>query len=305
MHDRGYAAVLNRLKKEWPYLLMLTPGVILTLIFSYGPIYGIKMAFQDFNPGLGFDGSPWVGLANFRLIFQQAQFINTIYNTFFISLMKIVFGTLASVIFALQLNEIRQNGPKRVFQTIVYVPNFVSWVIMAGILLNLLATDGIVNQMLKAIGMKPVQFISNRNVFPWTLIFTDVWKTFGFGTVVYLATMTSIDPELYESAVIDGAGRWKQTIYITVPLLVPIIILMTVLALGNVLSAGFDQVYNLYSPVVYPTGDIIDTYVYRLGLQNGKYAIGAAVGLFKSVISCVLISASLIIAYKAANYKVF
>ena len=176
---------------------------------------------------------------------------------------------------------------------------------MAGILLNLLATDGIVNQLLKAIGLRPVQFISNRNVFPWTLIFTDVWKTFGFGTVVYLATMTSIDPELYESAVIDGAGRWKQTIYITLPLLVPIIILMTVLALGNVLSAGFDQVYNLYSPVVYPTGDIIDTYVYRLGLQNGKYAIGAAVGLFKSVISCVLISTSLVIAYKAANYKVF
>ena len=290
MHDRGYAAVLKRLQKEWPYILMLTPGVILTLIFSYGPIYGIKMAFQDFNPGLGFDGSPWVGLANFRLIFQQAQFINTIYNTFFISLMKIVFGTLASVVFALQLNEIRQNGPKRVFQTIVYVPNFVSWVIMAGILLNLLATDGIVNQMLKAIGMKPVQFISNRNVFPWTLIFTDVWKTFGFGTVVYLATMTSIDPELYESAVIDGAGRWKQTIYITVPLLVPIIILMTVLALGNVLSAGFDQVYNLYSPVVYPTGDIIDTYVYRKGIGDMQYSVSTAVGLFKNVIGFILVT---------------
>jgi putative aldouronate transport system permease protein len=284
---------------------MLTPGVILTAIFSYGPIYGIQMAFQDFNPGLGFSGSPWVGLDNFKLIFQQAQFLNTIYNTFFISVMKIVFGTVASVVFALQLNEIRQNGFKRVFQTIVYIPNFVSWVIMAGILLNLLATDGIVNQMLKAVNLKPVQFISNRDVFPWTLIFTDIWKTFGFGTVVYLATMTSIDPQLYESAGIDGAGRWKQPRYITLPLLVPIIILMTVLALGNVLNAGFDQVYNLYSPVVYPTGDIIDTYVYRLGLQNGKYAIGTAVGLFKSVISCVLISTSLIVAYKTADYKVF
>ncbi|MBQ8088433.1 MAG: sugar ABC transporter permease [Clostridia bacterium] len=284
---------------------MLVPGVVLTAIFSYGPIYGIVMAFQDYNPGLGFSRSPWVGMENFKLIFQQAQFLNTIRNTFFISIFKIIFGQTASVIFALQLNEIRQNGPKRVFQTIVYIPNFVSWVIMAGILLNLLATDGIVNQVLKALGGKPIQFISNRDVFPWTLIFTDMWKTFGFGTVVYLATMTSIDPELYESAVIDGAGRWRQTFSITLPLLVPIIILMTVLALGNVLSAGFDQVYNLYSPAVYPTGDIIDTYVYRLGLQNGKYAIGTAVGLFKSVVSSVLISTSLIISYKFAGYRVF
>ena len=297
--------IVDRLRKDWPWLLMLVPGVVLTAIFSYGPIYGIVMAFQDYNPGLGFSRSPWVGMENFKLIFQQAQFLNTIRNTFFISIFKIIFGQTASVIFALQLNEIRQNGPKRVFQTIVYIPNFVSWVIMAGILLNLLATDGIVNQVLKALGGKPIQFISNRDVFPWTLIFTDMWKTFGFGTVVYLATMTSIDPELYESAVIDGAGRWRQTFSITLPLLVPIIILMTVLALGNVLSAGFDQVYNLYSPAVYPTGDIIDTYVYRLGLQNGKYAIGTAVGLFKSVVSSVLISTSLIISYKFAGYRVF
>ena len=292
-------------KRDWPFLLMLLPGVILTAIFSYGPLYGIIMAFQDYNPGLGFSRSPWVGLDNFRLIFSQDQFLRTMYNTFFISIGKVVVQTTASVVFALMLNELRENGPKRVFQTIVYIPNFVSWVIMAGILMNLLATDGIVNQMLKAIGLKPVQFISNREVFPWTLIFTDAWKTFGFGTVVYLATMTSIDPGLYESTVIDGANRWQQTFHITLPALVPIIILMTVLALGNILSNGFDQVYNLYSPVVYPTGDIIDTYVYRLGLQNGKYAIGTAVGLFKSVVSCILVSSSLIIAYYAADYRVF
>jgi len=294
-----------RFRKEWLYLLMLLPGVVLTAIFSYGPLYGIIMAFQDFNPALGFAGSKWVGMDNFKLIFSQPSFLSTIYNTFFISIFKIIFGTLASVVFALQLNEIRQNGPKRIYQTIVYIPNFISWVIMAGILTDILGSNGIVNEVIMALGAKPVQFISNRSVFPWTLIFSDVWKTFGFGTVVYLATMTSIDPELYESAVIDGAGRWRQTWSITLPMLVPIIILMTVLALGNVLSAGFDQVYNLYSPVVYPTGDIIDTYVYRLGLQNGKFAIGTAVGLFKSLVSSVLISASLIIAYKTAGYKVF
>jgi len=296
---------VNRFRREWLFLVMMLPGLVLTAIFSYGPMYGIIMAFQDFNPGLGYSGSPWVGLDNFRLIFSQPTFLSAVYNTFFISLMKIIFSTLASVIFALQLNEIRQNGPKRIFQTIVYIPNFISWVIMAGILTDILGTNGIVNEALKALGMKPVQFISNRGVFPWTLIFTDMWKNFGFGTVVYLATMTGIDPELYESAVVDGAGRWRQTWSITLPMLIPIIILMTVLALGNVLSAGFDQVYNLYSPVVYPTGDIIDTYVYRLGLQNGKFAIGTAVGLFKSLVSSVLISLSLFVAYKFAGYKVF
>ena len=287
------------------YLVMMIPGLVLTAIFSYGPLYGIIMAFQDYNPGLGFNGSPWVGMANFQLIFSQSSFVSTIYNTLFMSIGKIVLGTLWSVVFALQLNEIRQNGPKRVYQTIVYIPNFISWVIMAGILTDILGSTGIINEAIMLLGGKPVQFISNRAVFPWTMIVTDAWKTFGFGTVVYLATMTGIDPALYESAVIDGAGRWKQTWYVTLPMLVPIIILMTVLALGNVLSAGFDQVYNLYSPVVYPTGDIIDTYVYRLGLQNGKYAIGTAVGLFKSVVSSILISSSLFIAYKFAGYKVF
>ena len=297
--------MINRLKKDWPFHLLLLPGVILTFIFSYMPIYGIVMAFQNYNPGLGFWGSPWVGFENFRMVFSTPQFLNSIYNTFFISIFKIVLGTFASVTFALLLNEIRAVGAKRVFQTIVYIPNFISWVIMAGILLNLLATDGIVNVALGYIGIKPVQFISNRGIFPWTAIITDVWKTFGFGTVVYLASITSIDPELYESAVVDGAGRWKQTLHITIPMLYPIIILMTVLAMGNVLNAGFDQIYNLYSPAVYPTGDIIDTFVYRLGLQNGKYAIGTAVGLFKSVVSCTLISLSLYIAYKVANYRVF
>lgn len=297
--------MIKRLKKEWPFHLLLLPGIILTFIFSYLPIYGIIMAFQNYNPGLGFWGSPWVGLDNFKLIFATPQFLSSIYNTFFISFFKIVIQTLSSVTFALLLNELRATRAKRLFQTIVYIPNFISWVIMAGILINLLASDGMVNVLLKAVGLRPVQFISNRSVFPWTMILTDVWKTFGFGTVVYLASITSIDPELYEAAVIDGAGRWKQTLYVTLPMLYSIIILMTVLGLGNVLNAGFDQIYNLYSPAVYPTGDIIDTFVYRLGLQNGKYAIGTAVGLFKSVVSCTLISLSLYTAYKFANYRVF
>jgi putative aldouronate transport system permease protein len=191
-----------------------------------------------------------------------------------------------------------------VFQTIVYIPNFISWVIMAGILTDILGSTGIVNEAIMALGGKPVQFISNRAVFPWTMIFSDMWKTFGFGTVVYLATMTSIDPELYESAVIDGAGRWRQTWSITLPMLVPIIILMTVLALGNVLSAGFDQIYNLYSPAVWETADIIDTYVYRLGIQQAQYSVGAAVGLFKSLVSAIMVIVSYRLADKLAGYRI-
>ncbi|MCL2703328.1 MAG: ABC transporter permease subunit [Defluviitaleaceae bacterium] len=297
--------MVKRLKKDWPYLVLLLPGVVLTFIFSYMPIYGLVMAFQDYNPGLGFGRSPWIGFENFRFIFSQPQFVRSVYNTFYISIFKIIFGVSASVIFALMLNEIRNTIIKRIFQTIVYIPNFISWVIMAGILYGILASDGIVNNFLGFFGIGPIQFLSNSSVFPWTMVWTDVWKTFGFGTVVYLAAITSIDPGLYESAVIDGAGRFRQTISITLPMMGPIIMLMTVLALGTVLNAGFDQIYNLYSPAVYSTGDIIDTFVYRLGLQNGRFAIGTAVGMFKSVVSLVLISLSLLVAYKVADYKVF
>ena len=297
--------MIKRLKKDWPFHLLLVPGIILTFIFSYLPMYGLVMAFQDYNPGLGFFKSPFVGFDNFKLIFSQHQFILAIFNTVFISFFKLVIGTFSSVVFALLLNEVRATVAKRIFQTVVYIPNFISWVIMAGILYNILATDGMVNITLKLLQIHPVQFISNADVFPWTIIISDVWKSFGFGTVVYLASITSIDPELYESAIIDGASRWKQTLYITIPLIAPIVVLVTVLALGNILSAGFDQVYNMYSPAVFSKGDIIDTFVYRLGLQNGKYAIGTTVGIFKSVISAVLISLSLWVAYKVAGYKVF
>ncbi|MDR1421160.1 MAG: ABC transporter permease subunit [Treponema sp.] len=297
--------MLERFKRELPLHILLVPGIVLTFIFSYMPIYGLIMAFEDYNPGLGFFRSPWTGFENFRMVFSQAQFRNTIFNTLFISVFKIAIGTFSSVVFALLLNEIPSNFNKRLFQTIVYIPNFVSWVIMAGILFNILAADGPLNLLLGFFGVKQVQFLSNPGVFRWTIIMSDVWKTFGFGTVVYLATITSIDPGLYESAVIDGAGRFRQILHITLPSLGPIIVLMTVLALGNVLNAGFDQVYNLYSPSVYVSGDIIDTFVYRLGLQNGKYSIGTAVGLFKSIVACILISLSLFIADKVANYKVF
>ena len=302
---KGGIRVITRFRRELPLHLMLLPAFVVTLIFSYGPMYGLIMAFQNFQPALRFSGSEWIGLENFRWLFSQPAFTRTIYNTFFISIFKIALGTTASVVFALLLNEIGNVFAKRFFQTIVFIPHFISWIILAGVMHTILASDGLVNNVITSLGGTSVPFLSNPRVFPWTMIWSDVWKGFGFGSIVYLAAITSIDQELYESAVIDGAGRLKQTLHITLPMLGPIIVLMVTLALGSVLNAGFDQIYNLYSPAVFSTGDIIDTYIFRLGLQNGRFAIGAAVGLFRSVVSLVMMTVSLYTAYKIANYKIF
>ena len=293
-----------KIKKQLPYHLLLIPGVVLVFIFSYIPLYGLIIAFEKYNPSMGFS-SQWVGWDNFKYLFSQPNFVRTIWNTFYISFFKLAGGVVVPVTVALLLNEIRINKVKRTFQTLVYIPNFLSWVIMAGMLMDILGMDGIVNQMISLLGLEKINFLGSPKVFPWTMIISEVWKGFGFGTVVYLAALTGIDPGLYEAAMVDGAKRWKQTIYITLPLLLPTIILMTVLSLGNVFNAGFDQIFNLYSPVVYESGDIIDTYVYRLGMEQAQYSIGTAVGLFKSVISCILVALSYFLADKAAGYKVF
>ena len=296
--------MLAKFKKQWQYHLMLLPGVILVLIFSYIPLYGVIIAFQDYNPGMGF-ASPWVGLENFKYLFSQPAFLRTIWNTFYIAFFKLVGGIVVPVFFALLLNELISNKLKRVFQTLIYIPNFLSWVIMAGVMMDLLAKNGAFNELLTSLGLPAINFLGSPEVFPWTMIISDIWKGFGFGTVVYLAALTSIDPGLYESAILDGATRWQQIRYITIPLLMPTIILMTVLALGSVLNAGFDQIFNLYSPIVYETGDIIDTYVYRLGIQQAQYSVGAAIGLFKSVVSCIMVGLSYVLADKLAGYRIF
>ena len=296
--------MLAKFKKQWQYHLMLLPGVLLVLIFSYIPLYGVIIAFQNYNPGMGFS-SPWVGLKNFQYLFSQPAFLRTIWNTFYIAFFKLIGGIVVPVVFALLLNELISNKLKRIFQTLIYIPNFLSWVIMAGVMMDLLAKNGAFNELLTAIGFPVINFLGSPKVFPWTMIISDIWKGFGFGTVVYLAALMSTDPGLYASALLDGATRWQQIRYITIPLLMPTIILMTVLALGSVLNAGFDQIFNLYSPIVYETGDIIDTYVYRLGIQQAQYSVGAAIGLFKSVVSCIMVGLSYILADKLAGYRIF
>lgn len=298
---------LRRLKREYPLHLMVLPSLILLILFSYIPMVGIKIAFEKFIPAKGFWGTQrFIGLDNFRFVLSMPTTYTVLRNTLFIALAKIVLGLAVPIVFALLLNEIRSICFKRTLQTIVYFPNFLSWVIMAGILMDMLSPQyGIVNELIKACGGQPIFFLGNSKWFPGTVIVTDVWKNFGFKSVIYIAAMTSIDPGLYEAATIDGASRLKQTFYVTLPGIRMIVILMTVLSLGDVLNAGFDQVYNLINPRVYDTGDIIDTLVYRMGLIDAQYGPATAVGLFKSLVSFVLISSSYFVANKWFGYRIF
>lgn len=291
------------MQNMWQYYAMLIPGVVLTFIFCYIPLYGVIIAFEKYNVGLGFN-SPWIGFDNFRYLFSQPTFTRTIWNTLYISIWKLALGIVVPVTIAVLLNEMKGDGLKRFYQTLIYIPNFLSWIIMAGVLMDILSSTGAINIILTKLGFAPVDFLGNAKVFPWTMIVSDVWKGFGYGTIVYLAALTGIDPSLYESAMLDGASRWQQIKNITIPLLMPTVVLMTVLALGSVLNAGFDQVYNLYSPAVWETSDIIDTYVYRLGIQQAQYAVGAAVGLFKSLVSAIMVITSYVLADKLAGYRI-
>jgi putative aldouronate transport system permease protein len=220
--------------------------------------------------------------------------------------LKIGGNLIIPIVVALLLNEIGKSFIKRGVQTLVYLPHFLSWVILAGILKDILSpSEGIVNQMIAFLGFEPIYFLGDNRWFRFTLIVSDIWKEFGFNTVVYMAALTGISPSLYEAAVVDGASRWKQTLHITLPGMAPIIILLATLSLGNVLNAGFDQIFNLYTPVTYETGDVLDTLVYRIGVVDAQYSVSAAVGLFKSVISLFLISVSYWLAYRVANYRIF
>lgn len=296
---------LRRLR-DLPLHLMLLPGVILVFIYSYLPLAGIAIGFQKFMPSKGLFGSKWVGLDNLQYMLNMPDIRQVVWNTFYISILKIVFGQLVPIVIALLLNEIAVQRIKKLFQTLIYLPHFLSWIILGGILVDILSPGhGIVNQFLGLFGVKPIYFLGNNDWFPFTLVVSDIWKEFGFNTIVYLAALTSINPSLYEAAYMDGAGRWKQTWHVTLPGMMPIIVLLATLSLGNVLNAGFDQVFNLYSPAVYESGDIIDTLVYRTGLVDMQYGVATIVGLFKSLVSLVLISVSYWAAYRFANYRIF
>ncbi|MBD3922614.1 sugar ABC transporter permease [Paenibacillus sp. PR3] len=297
---------MTHLKKYWPLHLMVLPSLLFLIAFSYLPMAGIVMAFQDFKPRLGIGGSKWVGLDNFRFLFEREDSMQVIWNTVVIAVLKLFFNLVAPFTFAIFLNEVRKDLFKRYVQTMVYLPHFLSWVILGGILLNVLSTDGgFINRILESIGIGPIFFLGDGNWFRVTVIVSDVWKEFGYGAIVFLAALANINPALYEAAEVDGASRLKQTLHITIPSIMPITIVVGTLALGNVLNAGFDQIFNLYNGLVYDKGDILDTFVYRIGILGGNMGFATAIGLFKSVISMVLIFVSYRIAYKWANYRIF
>lgn len=284
---------------------MMAPGMLFLLIFSYIPMAGILMAFQDYKPSKGLFGSPFVGLEHFRYMAELPDIAQVIGNTLTIALGKILLGTLMAIAFSIMLNEIRLKRMKRWVQTIVYLPHFLSWVVLASVVVNLFNLDGSVNQLLVSLGLERINFLGSNRWFQPLIIGTDVWKEFGYNSVVYLAAITSIDPGLHEAAAMDGATWWKRVIHITLPGMMPIILLMAAMNLTSILSAGFDQIYNLYTPLVYQSGDILDTYVYRIGLIGRQYSFATAVGLFKSVIGLVLMCGANEAAKRFADRKIF
>lgn len=287
------------------YHMMMLPGIVLLIIFHLVPMFGIVIAFQDFKLGLGISGSEWIGFENFKYMFEIKDSSVIFYNTVFISLCKIIAHLIVPLVFAILLNEVRIMVFKRWVQTIVYLPHFLSWVILAGVVRDILSLDGIINKLMISLGFEPVMFLAKSSLFPGIVVGTDIWKEFGFAAIIYLAALAGINPSLYEAAEMDGANRIQQLKYITIPSLIPTVVLLATLSIGNILNAGFDQIFNLYNPLVYDTGDIIDTYVYRVGLVQAQYGFATAVGLLKSVIGFVLIIISYKVAYKYANYRIF
>lgn len=305
---RGILQVIRKdFRKNKALHLMLLPCLILLIIYSYVPLVGLKMAFERFIPSKGLFGEQeFVGLHWFKYLFNMDDFFYALRNTLVISCTKLILTMAASILFAILVNEIRNRKLKRTIQTVVYLPHFISWVILASVFIDILSpSEGIVNRLIAAFGGEPIYFLGSNKWFPFTLVATDIWKEFGFGTIVYLAAITSIDPGLYESAAIDGANKFQQIIHITLPGLMGIIVLMMLLNIGSILGGNFDQVYNLYSPQVYRSGDILDTLVYRIGLVDFNFSLSTAVGLFKSLVSTILISLSYFLAWKVADYRVF
>ena len=292
-------------KYAYQYHLMLLPVMAFLVIFHILPMFGVIIAFEKFIPTRGFFGSEFVGLKYFQQMLKMSISWRIFRNTVVIAVWKIAMNMVVPITFSILLNEVRVEGFKRTAQTIIYLPHFLSWVVLAIPIMNIFAYDGVANNIVRAFGGSPILFMSSNSWFRPILIMTDVWKEFGFGTIVYLAAITGIDPALYEAAVIDGATRGQRMLHVTLPGMLPTIVLLATRNLGNVLSAGFDQIFNLYSPAVYEVGDIIDTYVYRAGLLEMNYSLSTAVGLMKSAISIVLILTSNRLAYKLANYRIF
>jgi putative aldouronate transport system permease protein len=277
------------LRADWLLYLFLLPGIAYFIIFKYLPMYGIIIAFQDYSPFRGISGSEFVGLKHFIRFFTDDEFATVFRNTLLISLYKLVFGFPVPILLALMLNEVRVGWFKKTTQTLLYIPHFFSWVIFGGIVIQVLSSTGIVNSVLHRFGLEPVLFLGHKEYFRSIVVISDIVKESGWASIVYLAAIAGVDPSLYEAARMDGARKWQEIWHVTLPGIRSTVMIMLILRLGSVLELGVQQVLMLYNPLVYDVGDIIDTYVYRVGLTEQKYSFATAVGLFQSVVGLLLI----------------
>lgn len=295
---------VEMVKNRWLYFLLI-PGILFFVIFKYVPMYGLKIAFMDYNQ-YNPAASEWVGMKQFIKLFSKRSFIPVLRNTLVISLLKLLIGTPIPVILALMMNEMRNLKFKKISQTLLYLPHFISWVILSGIIMTLLDPDnGLITGVIQAITGQTVMVLTDKNWFVPMLIVTDIYKGMGWGTILYFAAISGINPDLYEAASIDGAGRWKQALNITLPSIIPTIVIVFIMNCGNILNAGFDQIFMLYSSHVYEVADIIDTYVYRMGIINSDYSFSTAAGMFKSVVAFILVLLVNQIAKKTGNEGLF
>ncbi|SNS27513.1 ABC transporter permease [Tropicimonas sediminicola] len=291
---RPFAKRLDRiqmhLRREWQIYLMLAPTIIWFLLFLYRPMYGLQIAFKDYSVFLGFEGSPWVGFEHFQTLFQSDQFLRALKNTVIISSLTLVFGFPMPIILALMFNEILNETFKRTAQTIVYLPHFISSVIIAGIIITAFSPSaGIVNTVIGWFGVEPIYFLTKPEWFRPIFIGAGIWQEAGFQSIVFLAAIAGVNPSLYESAVVDGANRWQMMWKITIPCIMPTIIIMLIIRIGNLLEVGFEMIILLYQPATYQTADVINTFIYRQGLIGGQYDLAAAAGLFNAVVAFTLV----------------
>ncbi|MGO4542896.1 ABC transporter permease [Paenibacillus sp. 2TAB19] len=297
--------LLQRIGRQWDIQLMVVPALIFIIVFCYIPMYGVLMSFQDYSLFKGFMNSPWVGMKHFEMFFNAPEFWTVMRNTLVISLLKLGIGFPAPILLALMLNEIGGRVFKRLIQTISYLPHFLSWVIVSGFVISLLSTDnGSVNMLLQALNIidEPINFLAEPKYFWSILVTTGVWKEIGFSSIVYLAAIAGINPHLYEAASIDGASRIRQMFTITIPSILPVIVVFSILAIGNLLNAGFDDILLLATnPGLREVSEVIDTYVYRVGVLNARYSYATAAGLFKALISIGLLAGANYMARKSGN----
>lgn len=284
-----FKKLYDNMKKNWMLYLMISPGIIFYIVFKYVPLFGSIIAFQDYQIFKGILNSPWVGLENFRFLFTYQDFYHVLRNTAVIAFYQLVFGFPAPIILALLFNEVRLLIAKKLYQSLFYLPHFLSWVVVGGLVFELLASQGIVNAIRGIFDLEPILFMQEEKYFRTIVVISGIWKEVGWGTIIYLAAIAGINPNLYEAAVVDGASRWKQTIHITIPMLFPTILVLFLLNIGNFLELGFDQIFNLLTPMTYSVGDIIETYVYRAGVLQGQFSVTTAIGIFQSVIGFILL----------------